>query len=799
MKFTSVVKGLYNLGFENLYLSVKYSFVKKSIEKGLGPKEFFKTGADRRSVGALKKVENIASGALLKFANAELEIVFLASDLVRLTWHPGLDPVPYAIEKNDWPACSPAIKRNGEACVFSTPEMTLIVNGDGTVEMNSGDGRNLVHFTAPEKQGDLWRIKSGLREEEHIFGMGQRNRGFNLRGGSYLTWNSEAMGQYDEDKDPIYLSVPAYTGLHNDGSYMAFFENSFPARFTFKEEADIVFSNGALRCYLIPGPVNRCIDRFTELTGRPNMPPRWALGYHQCRWSYRNEAEVMEIADGFRAHKLPLDTIHLDIHYMDGYRVFTVDKKSFPDLRRLSDTLAERGIKLVTILDPGVKFDKDYEVYQSGCEHEVFCKLPDGREIHGPVWPGDCAFPDFTRAEVRKWWSGYYKRFVEWGIAGVWHDMNEPAVFSIIDFPTLPANTLHGLEGRGGDHREAHNVYGMLENRAGYEGLKAARPEKRPWLLTRSGWAGIQRYAWNWTGDCNASWWAMKHNIRLALMLGVSGVPYTGSDIGGFNDEPTPELYARWFQMASFMPFFRTHSANFVKRREPWSYGDEITGICRRYLELRYALLPYWYTLARQAHGDGRPLLRPLWWGREAERELWNVEDQFMLGESLMVAPVVESGATSRRLRLPSGTWFDFWSGVITEGGGEIEADAPLDRIPLYVKDGSIITMNENDTLCLHVFMSSACRTAQCLLYSDEGDGYGPSRSDVFEAMRDGDRLLLKCSGEGAFVFPYDKISIVLHGLSAASAEADGKIDKVENDSCTVGVFNVVVFNLKQP
>ena len=281
MKFTSVVKGLYNLGFENLYLSVKYSFVKRGIESATGPHRFFVSDAEKEAVGALKEVENIASGsgsgALLKFENAELEVVFLAADLARLTWRPGLEPLPYAIEKSDWPGCAPEIRRSADGCIFNASAVTLLVDADVAVEMRSADGKSLTRFTAPEKQGDMWRVKAALREEEHIFGMGQRNRGFNLRGGSYLTWNSEAMGQYDEDKDPIYLSVPAFFGLHGDGSYMAFFENSFPARFTFKDETDIVFHNGALRTYLIPGPLERCLDRFTELTGRPNLPPRWAL------------------------------------------------------------------------------------------------------------------------------------------------------------------------------------------------------------------------------------------------------------------------------------------------------------------------------------------------------------------------------------------------------------------------------------------------------------------------------------------------------------------------------------------
>ncbi|UCF62586.1 MAG: alpha-glucosidase, partial [Anaerolineaceae bacterium] len=417
-------------------------------------------------------------------------------------------------------------------------------------------------------------------------------------------------------------------------------------------------------------------ERYTELTGRPVLPPRWAFGYHQSRWGYKSEGMIRELVAGFLEHALPISAIHLDIDYMKGYRVFTVDSERFPDLAGFTHELESQGIKIVTILDCGVKSDPQYSVYNEGLAEDVFCKGPDAEVLYGPVWPGWCAFPDFTQPKTRSWWGSYYGRLLELGVAGIWHDMNEPAVFSAWGDYTLPQSTQHDLEGRGGDHREAHNLYGLLMNRSGYEALRELRPDRRPWIVTRSGWAGIQRYAWHWTGDTESSWRSLRMTVSMILNLGLSGVPFVGPDIGGFSGSPSAELFTRWFQLATFLPFFRTHSAVFTPPREPWVFGEPYLTIIRDFLGLRYKLLPYFYTLAWQSHQYGHPMVRPLFWHDVEDPNLWGIDDAFLLGKNLLVAPILEESASSRHLVLPKGNWFNFWDDTILQGPGEVETSA---------------------------------------------------------------------------------------------------------------------------
>jgi alpha-glucosidase len=252
------------------------------------------------------------------------------------------------------------------------------------------------------------------------------------------------------------------------------------------------------------------------------------LGYHQSRWGYKNEADIRQVAQGFQTHDLPLSAIHLDIDYMDGYRVFTVDRDRFPDLAQLAQDLAAQGIKTVTILDPGVKVDPKYFLYQEGQQGNHFCKLPGGKDLEGLVWPGWSVYPDFTHPATRSWWGRQYPRLLDQGVAGIWHDMNEPTSFAAWGDMTIPLNTRHDLDGAQGDHRQAHNLYGLLMNRAGYEALRSLRPQRRPWLISRSGWAGLQRYAWNWTGDIESTWEALRMTIPTLLGQGLSGLAFSG-------------------------------------------------------------------------------------------------------------------------------------------------------------------------------------------------------------------------------------------------------------------------------
>ena len=369
------------------------------------------------------------------------------------------------------------------------------------------------------------------------------------------------------------------------------------------------------------------------------MPPRWALGFHYARWGLRTREEVEERVAGFLERGLPLRAVHLDIDYMRGYRVFTVDEGRYPDLQGLVRGFQEKGVRTVLILDPGVKAEKGFPPYEEGLREGLFCRLPSGEVVRGPVWPGLAAFPDFTDPKARAWWGEKLKGFLEMGVAGFWLDMNEPALFAAWGEPTLPASARHALEGQGGDHRLAHNLYGLLMARASWEGFRKHAPERRPFLLTRSGHAGVQRYAWTWTGDVESTWEGLRTTLRALLGLSLSGVYFVGSDIGGFSGNPSPELYLRWFQMAALTPFFRLHAARWTKRREPWRFGEEVLEGVRRAMALRESLLPYLYTLAHRASREGKPLLRPLF----LEGGPYT-EEAFLLGEALLVAPVLEEG-----------------------------------------------------------------------------------------------------------------------------------------------------------
>ncbi len=728
--------------------------------------------------GNLREATPSPDGGCFRFARADLEVRFLAPDLVRITWGGGLLPIPYAIARNDWPPVEISWRRDDEGYTLSSGEMEVTVEADGGLIFRDPAGRVLRRDFPPRRRRREWVHWADLRPEEHLYGLGERAAPLNLRGGTYCMWNSDPLGGYGPGVDPLYLGIPVYLGLHHEGSYLLFYENSYRAVLRFKDLARAYFPGGSLRYYWIPGPPDRALRRYSELTGRPPLPPRWALGYHQSRWGYREQEEVRTLLKNFLEYDLPLSAIHLDIDYMDGFRVFTVDPRRFPDLPALARELAERGVRLVAILDPGVKRDPNYDLFREGLEAGHFCTLPGPKgkvtPLYALVWPGWCAFPDFTDPVVRAWWGKQYPRLLELGIAGFWHDMNEPSVRTDWGDSTLPLPTRHILEGRGGDHREAHNLYGLLMNRAAYEGLCRHRPDMRPFLLSRSGWAGLQRYAWNWTGDTESTWETLRQTIPSVLGLGLSGIPYTGPDIGGFSGHPSTELFVRWFQMATFLPFFRTHSAWDVPPREPWTWGEPALSIVRRFLHLRYRLLPYLYTLAWEASQTGHPLVRPLFWPDGRDSTLWDAQDAFFLGEALLIAPVLEEGARSRRVTLPRGRWYDLWEEAVYTGPGTVSLPAPLERIPILVRAGSVLPMEEEGLLALHLY-PPAEGEGRGFLYSDAGDGYGPWRLERFCLRHAGDALEMTWETEGDFPFPWPGLRLFLHGVRAGNLRIDGR------------------------
>jgi len=801
-------------GFRHVLRILRYSLLRDRLDRKFRRKRKNLYRSPNLAPGNLIQAEDSISGAKFQFENASLEIYYLAPDLVRVSWQPGLQPTPYAIAKQDWPLVSTQLSANDEGWCLISNSLQVHIHMDGSLKFLSADGNLIRDEKPPKHMGNAedasWISLAKLRSGECIYGLGQQANRLNLRGSSYQMWNSDPNGSYGLGKDPIYMTMPVYLSQHPDSSYLIFYENPFPATFTFPNQpvddkeslafAKVSFESGALRYYLVPGPPQRALNRFTELTGRPELPPFWSLGYHQSRWGYKTKAEIQRIAAGFKEHDLPLSAIHLDIDYMDGYRVFTVDQKRFPNLADLSSQLKEQNIQLVTIIDPGIKKDGDYFLYEEGVRENHFCALANGKPLIGMVWPGWSAFPDFTNHKTRAWWGLQYRRLLDQGVAGFWHDMNEPASFTAWDDPTLPLETRHNLDGNKGNHHQAHNLYGLLMNRAGFEGMKKLRPQNRPWIVSRSGWVSQQRYAWSWSADIDSNWECLRMTIAMVLNTGLCGQPYNGPDIGGFSGNPTEELYLRWFQLAAFLPFFRTHSSIGSHPREPWVFGDPYTSIIRDYLRLRERLLPYLYTLAWQASQAGYPLVRPLFWIDPGNKNLWEVDDAFLLGDNLLIAPALVADMESREITLPTGTWFSWWDDTPYQGPGIVNYPVSLEKIPILVRGASIVPLHENNNLILHVYPDQKNRgkpsqhlQSSAQLYSDAGDGYGDWRLDEFHMQQNGNRLQISRQSQGSYEFPYLNLTVHYHGHPADKAWVDDQLTQLVDNQIQTGPFNNLI------
>jgi alpha-glucosidase len=614
-----------------------------------------------------------------------------------------------------------------------------------------------------------------LVEGEAIYGLGEKAFDLNLRGRRVELWNTDPH-TYDPGVDPIHLSVPMLIGLRDGRAYGFFFDNPGRAWLDLGQERperlDYRVGSGELCAYFLAGPgMADVLERYTWLTGRMPLPPRWMLGYHQSRWSYSPEERVRDLAAEFRSRRIPCDVLHLDIDYMDGYRVFTWDRERFSDPQRLLAYLRERGFRVIIIIDPGVKLDPGYHVHDEGMARDAFCKRPDGRHFRGPVWPGECTFPDFTDPEVRLWWGDLYRPLLEAGVAGFWNDMNEPAIFA----GEMPPDVVHRYEGHGASHGEVHNIYSLQMARACAEGARRIQPSERVPVISRAGYAGLQRYALVWTGDNHSKWAHLRLSVSICLNLGLSGIAFCGPDTGGFAGDCDGELLARWTQVSALMPFFRNHSALGTAQQEPWAFGEPYESICRRWIELRYELLPYIYTAAWQASRSGLPMMRPLALAFPDDLRTYSLDDQFLLGDALLAAPVGRPGQHSRRVYLPGGDWYDFWTGE--RASGDVVADAPLDRMPLYVRAGAVLPMGPvmqhagewpPEALSLHVYPGDG----ESLLYEDDGHSM---------AYQDGEYRLVRLACEtshgvltvhreakGLFDPGYRRLDVYVHGLGEA-------------------------------
>ncbi|MGV1053543.1 glycoside hydrolase family 31 protein [Clostridium perfringens] len=527
------------------------------------------------------------------------------------------------------------------------------------------------------------------------YGLGEKGGDLNKKGCYTENFNTDDP-ETDDDSITYYKTIPFYVALKEEATYGIFFDNSFRSYFDMgKEMGDRIFFGaigGQIQYYFIPGEnIKEVVKNYTALTGRMEMPPLWSLGYQQCRFSYFSQEEVRELVKTFEEKDIPLDVVYLDIDYMDGFRVMTFKTPNFDDAAGLISDLKEKGIRTITIIDPGVKVDEEYDVFKRGKEGNHFTKKLDGEMFIGAVWPGDSAFPDFSNKDCREWWKSELKKFIsEHGMDGIWNDMNEPCVFNN-DHKTMLETCLHNSDNGVIEHKEFHNRYGFEMSRCSKEAQEELHPNERGFSMTRATYAGGQRYSSVWTGDNMSLWSQMRMSISMNANLGISGFSFVGNDVSGFGLDSSEELFIRWMEMGPFIPIFRNHSNMYTRRQEPWAFGPRAEKIAKKSIELRYELLPYIYDLYYISHKEGLPIFRPMIMEYEKDMNLLNMREQFMLGENMIVAPVLYEGERSKTVYLPKGSWFNYFTMEKLQGGKWYKLPCELDEILVFVKEGAII------------------------------------------------------------------------------------------------------------
>jgi len=639
-----------------------------------------------------------------------------------------------------------------------------------------------------------------LQPGERFIGLGEKTGNLDRAGNAYTNWNSDVYG-YSVSQDPLYSTIPFYIGIHDSLAYGIFLDNSYRTDFNFGASNDrfssFTAAGGEMNYYLLYQPtVAGIIREYTSLTGRMPLPPLWSLGYQQNRYSYYPDREVMRIARTLRDLKIPADGITLDIHYMDHYKLFTWDKQRFPNPKAMTAELAKMGFKTTVIVDPGVKVEKGYPAYESGKAADLFLKYPDGQYYTGQVWPGWCHFPDFTSEKARSWWRQQVRSFIDSGVAGIWNDMNEWSSWG----QKAPDNILFNFDGHPTTHLQGHNVFGLEMVRSSYEGARAAL-QKRPFILSRSGYAGLQRYAAIWTGDNRAEDDHMLAGVRLLTSLGLSGVAFTGMDIGGFTGNPSPGLYSRWMQLGAFIPYFRNHTSLNSRAAEPWVFGEDILDNTRRYISARYTLLPYIYSAFREASLDGMPVARSLAINYTYDSLIYDprYQNEYLFGDDLLVMPQ-PSGLTTTKIYLPQGEWYDAYTDERHTGGREEFIGLSVDHLPVYVKAGSIIprqsliqntTEHPSDTLDLHVYESATPNSF--MYYEDDGETYAYEKGGFYQRVIHFDpakHQLTLDKPEGQLSSKFHFIRFVLHGSDGSEKTSFLPGDNISTNVKTKTITN---------
>ncbi len=774
----------------------------------------------RRADGLARHAEGIE--LTLDGGEDRLRVEVLRADVLRLKISRGgrFDEQPSVAVV----AGAPAALGGAEFTVTETPEAVRVVTSALTLtvakspfrlDAHRADGSPIFE-SAPDAAGlplayatlnDEFLLTRRRRREDGFYGLGEKSGRFDRAGSAYTLWNTdvlaptvegEARTAYGRDDpradprgtvfDPYYVSIPFFYHQRHGQSAMAgfFLDNPHRARFDFTDDESFTvrLSGGQYTEYVFAGPqMPAILAAYTALTGRMPAPPLWALGHHQCRWFDYTQETLLQLAARHRAERIPCDALWLDIDHMRGYRVFTWNEDAFPDPPALLAALRAQGFRVITIIDPGVKFEPGNPVFDEARQKNLLCRTQAGEIYVGQVWPGRTAFPDFSLPAARAWWGRLNAVHVASGLAGVWNDMNEPATGDI------PEDAM-GFGGGTVPHARFHNEYATLMAMGTVEGLLAALPTQRTFVLSRAGSPGIQRYAANWLGDNCSRWDHLWMSLPMAMGLGVSGQPFVGADVGGFIENTTPELLARWYQYGALTPFCRNHNHRGQHDQYPWAFGEAVEAICRQAIEDRYRLMPYLYAAFREAGETGAPVQRPLVFDHQNDPAACAVDDQYLLGRDLLVAPIYRAGQTERPVYLPAGTWYDP-QGKTHEGPGWITAPAPPDAIPVYTRGGSVVprwseapgsTLDYHpSSIELHVHLPGQDGETRSVLHEDDGETFafrdGAFYRTEFVLRRAGGEVHLDATvtGRGYPTFARREFVLVFHGLRSPAVTVNGE------------------------
>ncbi|WP_461788778.1 glycoside hydrolase family 31 protein [Pedobacter sp.] len=742
--------------------------------------------AQLQNSGRIVSYSKTKNGIAGKTVNFSFEVSAYSANIIRvqITKNQEINDYSFALVSNEKPSFN-AFKVADEEGKIKLSTANIKVEIDKAPDFRivfKNDKGEIINEDMPGKGmgttfiGDKTTVYKRLQQGERFVGMGESLGNLDRYASVVTTWNVDNY-KYDNDKIPMYISIPFYIGIFKDQVYGMYYDNSFKGTFNFGASntrfSSVTFDGGDMDYFFMyDQSVAKVIEHYISLTGKMPLPPKWSIGYHQSRNSYYPESQVMFIANTFRNKKIPLDCIVLDADYLVDYEPFRINTKRFPDMKGMASRLSDMGIELTASVNPGIKIDATYSAYNDGLRNDIFLRYTDNELYKADIWPNMNYYPDFTNPKARQWWADQMKIYQDVGINGYWNDMNEPAIGG----QSMPDNVVFDYDGRKSTPLESHNLYGFLMARSSFESFQKYGGNKRRFVMTRSAFAGIQRFATVWSGDNQAKDEHILLGVLLNNQMGLSGIPFVGPDLGGYIGEATKEMYTRWVEVGVFSPYLRNHRGQYQMSNEPWAYGEEAEAISKTYIEFRYQMMPYLYSKFYETSKTGIPIARSLCLDYPFDNNIYDLkyQYQFIFGDAFLISPLT-SKEKSKKVYFPKGKWYNIFTDEKIDGSQELLQDFPLYNLPLYVKESAIVPLQSitqsakekpTDVLLLHVYNGE--NNNDFIYYEDDGATLNYQKNNFYRRtiqFNPKNKTLKFTKVEGNYASNFKKIKVILHGF----------------------------------